>query len=74
MKKMCDRENMSQTHFFFLKLLAMKLESNRRHLACNQIKNKIRVQTRWQFITENMRKSSLKLANSRDFHTKCLFY
>ena len=28
-------------HIFFLKLLALKLESDRRHLVCNQIKNKI---------------------------------
>ena len=63
---------------FLLKLLAMTLKSDRRHLACNQIMNKMRMRTRWpprwQFIAKNMIKFSLRLANSRDLHTKCLFY
>ena len=70
-------KNLSNS-FFFLKLLAMKFESDWRHLALNQIKNKIRMWTAWpprlQFITTNVRKSSLRLANSRNLHSKCSFY
>ena len=54
----------------------MKLKSDWRHLACNQIKNKIRMRTRWpprwQFITKNMRKSSLKLVKIQGFAFKML--
>ena len=45
---------------FFLKLYAMKLESNCRHLANNQIKSRWIIGTkwppRWQFITKKIRK------------------
>ena len=68
---------MSQTHSLFL-IVSYELESSWRHLACNQIKYKIKMRPRWlqrlKFITQNIRKSSLGPTNSRDLHAKCLFY
>ena len=63
--------------FFFLKLYAMKVRSNCRHLVCNQIKTRKRMRTRWpprwQFITQNIRTSSLRLVSSRNLHAKFYF-
>ena len=62
---------------FFLKLYAMKVRSNCRHLVCNQIKTRKRMRTRWpprwQFITQNIRKSSVRLVSSRNLHAKFYF-
>ena len=67
--------------FFFLKLYAMMVGSNCRHLVCNQIKTRKRMRPRWppswpprwQFITQNIRKSSLRLVSSRNLHAKFYF-
>ena len=69
MKILFDMKKCLKSIFFeILKSLAIKFESNRRHLACKQIKNKIRMQTRRppSLLQETLRKYSLRPTNSRD--------
>ena len=76
MKILCDTE-ICLKRIFSLKLYAMKFESNCRQLVCNQIKTRKRMRTRWpprwQFITQNIRKSSLRIVSSRNLHAKFYF-
>ena len=76
-KKICEIEKCLNP-IFFLKLLAMKLESSWRHLAYNQIKYIIRMLSllppRWQFITKKYKKIFPETDKLQGFACKMLIF
>ena len=62
---------------FILKLYAKKLEANCGHLACNQIKTRIKVAdkmaAKMEVYNKKIRKSSLRLVSLNNLHAKFYF-